>query len=458
MIYWQDRDAVREQIIRVQTGQPTQPLEHRIVRKDGSIRWVRSTPVPRYDDQGRLVTYNGLVSDITERKQAEEALARERDLLHTLMDNIPDTIYFKDAQSRFTRINAAQAQTLGVATPDQALGKTDFDFFLPDHASDAFADEQAIMRTGQPLIGKIEKIRHANGGFRWVSSNKLPLKDKTGQIVGTFGISRDITAQIRIEQELRQYAAELEARNEDLDAFAHTVAHDLKNIVAVIVNLGETFETEQNRAALPPHKLDEFLRKVAQRGRQMTNVIEELLLLSSVRQVEQVEILPLNMASIIAEARERLADLVKESRAEIILPEHLPLAMGHGPWIQEVWVNYLSNAIKYGGTPPRVEIGADPSPGPPPPAMEGQRAAPQARAGGVWAVRFWIHDNGPGLTPQEQEQLFKPFTQLNKVRAKGHGLGLSIVRRIVEKLGGQVGVESQAGQGSTFYFTLPGVT
>ena len=115
------------------------------------------------------------------------------------------------------------------------------------------------------------------------------------------------------------------------------------------------------------------------------------------------------------------------------------MALGYGPWIEEVWVNYLSNALKYGGspsTPPQIELGAE------------------AQPDGL--VRFWLRDHGPGIPAESQAHLFTQFTRLDQVRAQGHGLGLSIVRRIVEKLGGQVGVISQVGQGSTFFFALPG--
>jgi signal transduction histidine kinase len=110
------------------------------------------------------------------------------------------------------------------------------------------------------------------------------------------------------------------------------------------------------------------------------------------------------------------------------------VALGYGPWVEEVWVNYLSNALKYGGRPPRVKLGATPQ-------SDGK-------------VRFWVRDNGPGLASGAQDRLFTPFTRLDRGRVAGHGLGLSIVRRIVEKLGGQVGVESEEGAGSVFWFTL----
>ena len=235
-------------------------------------------------------------------------------------------------------------------------------------------------------------------------------------------------------EELARSNAELQARNEELDAFAHTVAHDLKNPLTSLI--GYSTSLQKFRANLSDEELGRHLNAIAQSGRKMTSIIEELLLLSSVRKVEEVKMAPLDMAGIVAEAQGRLAYLIEEYRAEIVLPERWPTALGYGPWVEEVWTNYLSNAIKYGGQPPRVELGAT------------------ERADGF--VRFWVRDNGAGLTPEEQAKLFTPFTQLHQVRAEGHGLGLSIVQRIAEKLGGQVGVESQVGQGSVFLFALPG--
>ena len=137
------------------------------------------------------------------------------------------------------------------------------------------------------------------------------------------------------------------------------------------------------------------------------------------------------------EVQRRLGHVIEGSQAQIIEPESWPAALGHGPWIEEVWLNYISNAIKYSGREPRLELGGAVEPG--------------------GAARFWVRDNGPGLSEEDQGRLFAPFTRLHQVRAEGHGLGLSIVRRIVDKLGGQVGVESQVGKGSVFYFTLPSV-
>jgi PAS domain S-box-containing protein len=139
-----------------------------------------------------------------ERREAEEALSQERCLLHALMDNLPDAIYFKDAASRFLRVNKALATSFGLSEPAQALGKTDFDFFTAEHAQPAYADEQAIIRTGQPLVGKEERETWLDGRVRWVSTTKMPLRDKDGQIIGTFGVAREITKLKLAEEALRE--------------------------------------------------------------------------------------------------------------------------------------------------------------------------------------------------------------------------------------------------------------
>ena len=234
--------------------------------------------------------------------------------------------------------------------------------------------------------------------------------------------------------ELARQIDELRARNEELDAFAHTVAHDLKNPLNQIVGYAEMLE--QYYATLSSVERMKSVGGIARSGRKMDSIIEELLLLAGVRKTE-VQLAPLDMGQTVTEAQQRLTYLIKEYQAEIVLPAAWPTALGYAPWIEEIWVNYLSNGCKYGGTPPRLELGGD--------------ALPDGRA------RFWVRDNGDGLTSEEQSRLFTPFTRLDQARARGYGLGLSIVRRIAEKLGGQVGVESDGapGQGSTFYFTLP---
>ncbi|OQW93970.1 MAG: hybrid sensor histidine kinase/response regulator [Beggiatoa sp. IS2] len=231
---------------------------------------------------------------------------------------------------------------------------------------------------------------------------------------------------------LTERTIELEKRNMELDAFAHTVAHDLKNPLSAIVGLAEMLVNDCTGHTSTLEKL----KVIAHASQQMFNIIDAMLLLAGVSKKAKIEHLPLDMAQIVSQVlQQRLLQEIKEYQAEIHLPDNWPSALGYAPWIEEVWANYLSNALKYGGHPPHLELGAD--------IQEGNM------------IRFWVRDNGIGLTPKAQAQLFTPFTRLHKNRAEGHGLGLSIVQQIVEKLGGQVGVDSKHGQGSLFYFTLP---
>ena len=200
-------------------------------RRDQSLVWAVSTVslIDGGDEHDPL--FEGTLIDITERKQAEaellkyaqdlevakaaqerhaeelarlvEELARERELLRALMDNIPDHIYFKDRQSGFLRVNASVARMFGLSEPGQLVGKTDFDFFTQDHAQQAFDDEQEVVATGKPMIAKEERETWPDGRVTWVSTTKMPLRDANGTIVGTFGVSHDITERKRAEEAIR---------------------------------------------------------------------------------------------------------------------------------------------------------------------------------------------------------------------------------------------------------------
>ena len=247
---------------------------------------------------------------------------------------------------------------------------------------------------------------------------------------------RDITARKQAEAALSRSLLDLQARNEELDAFAHTVAHDLKNPLHVIISYADLLNqpislSDTERAAA--------LYAIVRTGYKISTIIDELLLLARLRQSE-VDTEPLDMVHIVVDSLEHLTDTIQQAQAQIVWPDTStwPVALGYGPWLEEVWTNYLSNALKYGGTPeggPCIELGAT--------------VQPNGRA------RYWVRNHGPSLTAEEQAQIFTPFTRLDQVNLKGHGLGLSIVRRIVEKLGGQVGVISQYDEGTTFFFDLP---
>lgn len=236
-----------------------------------------------------------------------------------------------------------------------------------------------------------------------------------------------------LARELRSANKYLSERNAQLDAFAHTVAHDLQTPLNTLRGLSRLLE--ENHASVAPDTARRYLRVISRTSDKMSRIVDDLLLLSTLQQPQALSMNILEMGEIVAEAERTLQPLIEKYNGRLVRPREWPAATGYGPWVEQIWVNYISNALKYGGEPPRVEVGAN---------VAGD------------AVRFWVRDNGPGLAPEQQSRLFSPFTRLDQTRAQGQGLGLSIVRQIAERLGGTVGVESSGrrGEGSTFYFTL----
>ena len=185
-------------------------IEYRFRRPDGHYMWLHVLLRARYDEQGQLVEIVRAVRDITKRKRAENALEEERRLLNAFLETTPDQVYFKDLHGRFLRVSGAQAAKLGFQDPDEAVGKSDFDAFSEEHAGQAFEDERRIIATGEPIIGLEERETFPDGRVAWVSTSKLPLRSADGEIIGTYGISRDITAQRAAEAALAE--AERQAR------------------------------------------------------------------------------------------------------------------------------------------------------------------------------------------------------------------------------------------------------
>lgn len=361
------------------------------------------------------------------RREAEAALRQAEEKYRSIFEHVTQGIFQLTPAGELLTANPALARMWGYPSVEELRASPGSGFELQLKPG-GWLEFTGLMAERGEVAGFEARSYRRNDNPRWISINARAIRDNSGHLLYYEGTVEDITERKQAEQERERLI-------EELNAFAHTVAHDLKNPLFVLTGTAQILEADYQ--TMPPETLQQSLQAIVRVGRKMNNIVDELLLLAGVRRQEIVG-QPLDMGGIVSEAQQRLSHLIAAAQAEITLPAAWPAAWGYAPWVEEVWVNYLSNGLKYGGQPPRLEIGA----------TEAENNQ----------VCFWVRDNGPGLTPEEQARLFTPFTRLGQVQTQGHGLGLSIARRIVEKLGGQVSIESKGipGQGSVFRFTLPG--
>jgi PAS domain S-box-containing protein len=360
-----------------------------------------------------------------------------------LLSTSKERVYFKDLTSRFLFVSEGwvEAYTPGRAT-EELTGKTDFDVFTEDHASAAFADEQEIIRTGVPLVGKVERETYPGRPDAWVSTTKMPLRDTRGEIIGTFGITRDITPQISAEHALAHQAGELSAQNERLreldrlkDEFVALVSHELRTPLTSIIGYIQLLRDERASGL----DTDHFAEVIERNAERLLRLVGDLLFLSQMQSGRlALELRDTDLAGL-------AADAVEEARPEAER-KHVDLALSTAPVphltvdptrIAQLLGNLVSNAVKFtpeGGT---VEVSL---------AAEDGEAV------------LSVADTGIGIRAADRERIFERFFRTEAATQRvipGSGLGLTISRAIVDAHRGMITVRSDGEHGSTFTVRLP---
>src|ERR1051326_2979720 len=362
MIHEEDRAGVLHQAEQLLAGETPPPLEHRIIHKNGQVRWVRNTVVPSRDQQGRLVAYDGLIADVTERKRAEERLLASEAFYHSLVENLPQNILRKDLNERFTFANQRFCATLGKSL-EQIIGKTDFDFFPPPLAEKYQRDDRYVIRTGESFE-TIEENVTPNGAKTYVNVIKPPIYDPKGQIIGIQGIFWDITERKRFEEQLQKANEEL-ARSEaalrksheelksaqlqliqaekmeSIGTLAAGVAHEVKNPLAILM-MGVNFLTKK----LPPgdESIGLVLKEMKEAIGRADSITRGLLDFSASR---QLSIKSQDFNNLIEGTLQLVRHELAQKRIELVKQwgERLPPVGVDKTQIQQVFVNLFLNAI-----------------------------------------------------------------------------------------------------------------
>ncbi|MGA2029470.1 MAG: PAS domain-containing protein [Verrucomicrobiota bacterium] len=410
--------------------------EEKVVTSSGEIHWLLTTKVPWRDADGKIIGLVGIGHDITKQKETEVKLMAERNLLRTVIENLPDAIYVKDAAARKALVNPADLKNLGYKTEAEALGKNDFDFFPKEIAEKLFQDDQLVLQKGQSLINREEKVVTSSGEIHWLLTTKVPWRDADGKIIGLVGIGRDITDKKNLEMQLLRAQ-----RMESIGRLATGIAHDLNNILApILISSALLREKVNDEEGL------NMLATVEASAKRGAEVVKQVLAFG--RGVEGKKI-PINLKHFVKDVTRIAAETFNRSiQIETHIASDIWTVAGDPMNLHQTLLNLCFNARD-----------AMPSGGKLTVAVRNFKADADfvvthvdAHAGRY--VILEITDTGRGIARENLDRIFEPFFT-SKELGKGAGLGLSTVLSTAKSHGGFILVESEVDKGSTFQIYLP---
>jgi hypothetical protein len=441
----ESRPALEEVLKKAtETGEPYD-LESLFIPSGSKDKiWVRSLGRAVYSG-GKIVKLTGTFQNIDKYKRAEEeiqalltAVQQEKTRLSALIDSITDEVWVADTEGKFVMANPSALREFGIVTSAGGIDveklAASLEVYRPDGSPRPIEEAPPLRALKGEMVMNLEEIIRtpASGELRYRQVNAAPVRDATGNIVGSVSVVRDITERKQAEAERERLLAEIAAKNQELESFVYTVSHDLRAPLVSLDGFSSLLKREsQNQLG---EQGQHYLERIRANVAHMNTLITELLELSRIGRVVGPEE-EIDAGVLLREIEEGLVLTLEQEGVEFIVQQPLPAVRGDPGRIRQVFANLVENAVKFRSLERRlrIEVGCQEERG---------------------FYRFHVGDNGIGISPQYQEQIFEPFRQLDS-GIEGVGMGLTLVKRIVEHHVGRVWVESELGKGSTFYFTIP---
>ncbi|MBA3872675.1 MAG: PAS domain S-box protein, partial [Anaerolineae bacterium] len=422
-------------VMALRTGKSQTDVLMGIHKPDETVTWINVHAQPLFSGKSLLPeAVLTTFTDITEVRKAHEKLRQERDLLRTLIDHTPDYIFLKDAQGRFILTNTAHAYAAGNIQPEELIGKTAFDVFSPELASQFHEDDQKIMHSGEPLISAERETVDAHGDRKTVLTTKIPWRDKDGQILGLVGISRDVTERKQLESQTVVLAAEQE-RVRVLQRFIADMSHDFRTPLSIINS-----STYLLRKLTDPEKREEKLKNIELQSDRMLKLLDDLLEMGRLDEKKvdfqfSTEVINPLIQMIVNNFQSAAA--LKQQTLEFIPDPALPSCPIDALKVSRAIINLVQNAISYTQVQGKITLST---------RVEDKQ------------VLLSIADNGIGISEEALPHIFERFYRVDGARTTstgGSGLGLPIAKKIIEEHNGSISVESKPNQGTTFMIKLP---
>ncbi|MEX0818426.1 MAG: response regulator [Pirellulaceae bacterium] len=412
-------------------------------RKDGT-EFIAEMATQGVIQDGESV-FTVFLRDITDRKLAEEQrdefeemLQRERDLLLTLIDNLPDYIFAKDAQGQYTTVNKTLLRDLGAPSRDDIIGKNDYDFWPQELADDYRTGDREVLSSGELLLNREEEAIDHEGNKRWLLTTKAPLRDRHGKVEGLVGICRDITDRKRAEVELQQAKEAAESANRAKSDFLANMSHEIRTPMNGIIGMTELLLSTQLSG-----EQNDYLSMVKDSADALLRLLNDILDFSKIEAGKlELDATNFGLRDCVGKTGQTLGVRAADKGIELhcridpALPDNL---IGDAGRLRQIIVNLAGNAIKF---TEEGEVVID--------------VTEDTRDGERVCLHFSVKDTGIGIAPEQQRVVFDAFQQADSSITRkfgGTGLGLAISSQLVEMMGGRIWLESEAGQGTTFHFT-----